>query len=494
MTSSDGQIAVTLCPECGTPTSERGVPPAAGWTSWRRMAPLVSVFVACIVLVVTLWNGRASSGMAPGMPQLLPVEFVRPFFTVADLRKIAAGEVNSEGALGGALIDRGVRWLVRPPGEEYLRVQFRPNDGTKRVTRNHGWPAVVVSVVESHEYVDVIAERPIPVDIQNRAAEVTGGAMSASTDMFWQGGQIVMTKPSAPGAYTRDTLFVDVVAAAGLLALPVAAWYAAVCVTALCSRRRDPARRRRAARIAGSIAIVVVTIALGAAALWFPTTREVLAPGSYSLWIGQSGGSTQLASYDERTTDITHRQLETLAEQPGGDQEIASRLLGMAGGSSSDWHLCAAFTVDSARGGQMLTFDAPWRVGRVDTVQRWYTGRPVDSGAQLGRQTPFGFQPPATVAFKPSDRVTWPAAPAAARHDAGVIQLTLPRSQPTQNLHSVTIEIGGVLLVLLFLWTIWISTRWVCFRRAALTTRRRIAARQCVTCGYSLAEESPLLT
>lgn len=486
MNLSPDETAGCRCPECGALTAERGVPPASGWTSWRYVVPLICMIGVALVIATGFWEGRTRYSQRPNQDYGRPVALVEPGFSVAQLRRIAEGEPGP-ASLTGALLDRSNLWLVRPPGSEFLQVQFHPRDGTSTERRFYGWPIPMVSTVRTEEFADVVARTPLSEDVISLVRRRTGGANDPMTEARWDSGRITVVRGGEKTPFSQDVASFNLVAAVGCLLFPVLAWYTATYATRLLARRaRD---RRRLGRIAGTTAGVLTAASLILVGVLVPQVDRTTTPVSYTLRSSAGGGGALSAP---RLHSLTWREIEQMQGAPDADRDLAKRLLNAATGLPNDWLLSVAFYEDSTRGGDDLVAYSPWPLLDIQTVRRWHVDRFAESeraAAYSGYSPTSAWTPPPT-----GEQITWPPAGSLWRLQDGQLLISMPRSAPTQELRAVTIDLGGALFCCFLIWLAWIVARLLCYRRAALITSRRVAANQCVVCGYSLAGADTPLT
>lgn len=475
-------MPVATCPECGTPASERGVPRAPGWMHWRRLIPALAALVVLVAIATVAWRGWERSTYGPIASYARQPQFTQPFFTAQQVREIAAGTRESNGALTRAVLEQSNPWLVRPPGEEYLIVQFHPGDGLRMVRRAYGRPVPVVITNTTTDYMNVRDQTPIPEQVPT----LIRANPSAIGYTEWLDGRIIMMRPGQSGATQRRHTTINVVALAGLLVIPIAAWYAGALGAWLATRKRGTPTRRAGLVVRAAAAGVALLIVLALSLT--PRETVMTTPGSsaYIRGLGISGTPQGQTRAMMRLTDLTYGQLAGAAGSAGADQRLAAAIIdAFTREPPDDWQLCAAFVEDSARGGTDGGVWSPWPLLRVQWVHRWRHKPQLD--AELSSYTGLPTAPQGTVVSPTAPRVTWPAAGMTCRLRDGELQVALPRASPTQELRAVMIQLDGVIACAAAMWIAWALARRACERRAAMVTRRRAAAGECVVCGYSLA-------
>lgn len=468
----------------------REAPRPGSWTNWRYIVPLVVASAAWVVMVTAFWNGRSRYSSGPGPLYVREPTFVAPGFSVGELQKIASGEVMTKGELSRALMAKSSNWLVRPPGEEYLRVQFHPADGMRSEKRVYGGVMPFVTSMRDGEYLDALNATPLPAETLDVAWQNVSPMGVTATQMLWDNGRLNILRGGAATPYMRDRTVIDVIAIVGVIALAAAGWWIGVGAAGVLTRGMERDRRRRIGRGVGMACAGVVVVGMAGEALLSPEFEVTASPGSFSLrsaMIQQnSGAGQQPALQQERLTDITYRWIVE-GEGAEGDRRLAERLLDDGRSYPGEWRLCASFMENSTRGGTDIGLSSPWPLLSVQVVKRWYSDPHAGDG--LGRQYG-GFRSRGTRrAPTTEERITWPRAGSVVRVESGQLQWALGRSATTQELHAVMVDIGGVLCIATVVWATWAATRVVCARRVRLITRSRLAAHQCVACGYPIDAE-----
>lgn len=314
------------CPECGLPAG-----PLPRWPRWSRRARLAPWAVALagllLVIVMTLRTMPAPyTAQWPG-GIMSPLWLLDQRLTRDGLKDLAA-RPSADGRLRIALAELASRPADPAAADpDVLVVQFAGARGARSVWRHQGWPLKALSTSTNTGYDDVFARSGPALTDSYEAPEDYLGVWHLSWRYLvaerWdiRDGSTWVIRRLSLSALAADAAFVAML------------W---LVVRSLC-RCVAPraARGRRAPRRACAAALLAA--ALVAAGWWAFGDRSVerLSPSMYSREV------------QEPVRGLPRSAVSELAATPGGESELARRILGVSDGRG-DAVLAAGFTQHAA--------------------------------------------------------------------------------------------------------------------------------------------------